>query len=184
MPRSSPCFDREAREHHSSELQRRSWPWARRGSCGCWPALRAAPPVGGCGARSRCARQPALDLVGKRAHSPTALRAARTACLLAPSPIPLSVLATCLRTPAWRRRSNRSLSFLAIVFSSWLSRPIAAGQPLLKNTCTGPCETDVGSTQLQRPAPATPGPDIAAGRRIGMLSIPASQRWRGQAKAC
>jgi hypothetical protein len=45
-------------------------------------------------------------------------RAARAALLLASSLSPLSVLATCLRSPALRKRSNRSLSFLAMAFSS------------------------------------------------------------------
>ena len=44
----SPAY-REAREHHSSELPRRSWPLALPGACGCWPA--AAP--GGHGWRLR-----------------------------------------------------------------------------------------------------------------------------------
>jgi hypothetical protein len=45
-------------------------------------------------------------------------RAARVALLLASPLSSLSVLATCLRSPASRKRSNRSLSFFAIAFSS------------------------------------------------------------------
>jgi hypothetical protein len=48
----------------------------------------------------------------------TVLRAARLALLLASSLSSLIVLATCLRSPALRKRSNRSLSFLAMAFSS------------------------------------------------------------------
>jgi hypothetical protein len=55
--------------------------------------------------------------------SPIVPRAARVAFLLASPLSSLRVLATCLRSPASRKRSNKSLSCWAIVFSSkWAVR--------------------------------------------------------------
>jgi hypothetical protein len=60
--------------------------------------------------------------------SATAARATRCAFLPALSLTPLSVFAACLRRPTCRRRSNRSASFLAMIFLL-LVREIGRSQP-------------------------------------------------------
>jgi len=87
-------------------------------------SLAAAAPRVAVGSR------PSISSASAR-NSLTALRPARSALLLAPSPISLRVFATCLRTPTRRRRSNRSLSFLAIVSPRKLLRKIVARHPTL-----------------------------------------------------
>jgi hypothetical protein len=63
--------------------------------------------------------------------SPIVARAARVAFLLASPLSSLRVSATCLRSPASRKRSNKSLSFWAIAFSSKTGlSDLASGNPI------------------------------------------------------
>jgi hypothetical protein len=110
---------------------------ARRGRARLLDARRVVVPLLdlrlALAARTELGKRFSISSASERS-SPIVPRAALVAFLLASPLSSLSVLATCLRSPASRKRSNKSLSFWAIAFSSklgcliWRAATLSSGE--------------------------------------------------------